>query len=128
MFWVSCAGPLANIVLGFLFAFAMVAFYLYVPHSFGLYEPLFKILETLVGLNFVLAIFNLIPIPPLDGSKMLESRLSYENLRKYQVLEQYGFYILLFLMFSGALRFIMIPVQGLYSAAIGLATLALGGN
>lgn len=126
LFWVSFAGPLSNILLGFLFAFAMVAFAVYVPREFGMYQPLFLILQQLVTINFVLAVFNLIPIPPLDGSKMVESFLSYENLRKFQALEQWGFYILLFLMFSGALRVILMPVHWFYQVAVGLAASVLG--
>jgi Zn-dependent protease len=128
LFWVSFAGPLANIFLGFFFAIVYVAFSMHVSQSFAFYKPFSGILEALVGINFVLAIFNLIPLPPLDGSKMVESFLGYENLKKYAQLEQWSFFILLFLMFSGALRIIMIPVEGLYGAAIRLAALLLGVN
>lgn len=121
LFWVSFAGPLANIVLGFLFAMVFVLFRTQVSSSFVFYEPFTAMLYTLVGINFVLAIFNLIPIPPLDGAKMVESFLNYEQMRKFVVIEQYAFYILLFLMFSGALRLFLFPAVWLNNVAINVA-------
>ncbi len=126
LFWVAFAGPLANIILGFLFAFVFVLFYQFVPTTLPLVEPFREILRTLVLLNFVLAIFNLLPIPPLDGSKMLQSFLSYEGMRKYESIQQYGFFILLFLLFSGALRFILTPIHFLSDLAISLAVSVVG--
>ncbi len=127
LFWVAFAGPLSNIILGFLFGILWAAYQLYVPTSFALYEPFKYMLEALVFLNFVLAIFNLIPIPPLDGSKMVESFLSYENMRKFESIQQYGFFILLFLLFSGIIGFILKPVYFLAELAGNIGTVLLGG-
>jgi Zn-dependent protease len=127
LFWVSFAGPLSNILLGFIFALVFVLFQTKVSPSFVFYEPFAAMLYTLVGINFVLAIFNLIPIPPLDGAKMVESFLNYEQMRKFVLVEQYAFYILLFFMFSGVLRLFLIPAVWLNNVAIGLAKLILLG-
>ena len=51
-----------------------------------------------IYINFILAVFNLIPFPPLDGSKMVSSFLNYENARKYEELGRYSFYFFLGLM------------------------------
>lgn len=126
LFWVSFAGPLSNIILGVFTAFALVAFLLYVPESFGLHRAFSEMLKALIGINFALAIFNLLPIPPLDGSNMVLSQLGYEATRKFLVLQQYSFFILLFLMFSGALRIIGIPIEMLYNFSIHLAAMVFG--
>ncbi len=126
LFWVAFAGPLSNIFLGFLFGFVWAAFVAYVPPGFGAYTPLKGILEALVFLNFVLAIFNLIPIPPLDGSKMVESFLSFDNMRKFESIQQYGFYILLFLLFTGVIGILLYPVKILAGLSLGLGAWAFG--
>jgi Zn-dependent protease len=73
-----------------------------------------------------LAVFNLLPVPPLDGSNIVMSFLSFNAARKFAEFQQYSFYLLLFLMFSGAFRFISIPVMYLYKVAISLALLLFG--
>lgn len=127
LFWVAFAGPLSNIILGFIFGIIWAAYQLYVPTTFGLYMPFRMMLEALVFLNFVLAIFNLIPIPPLDGSKMIESFLSYDNMRKFESLQQYGFMILLVLLFTGVIGYLLYPVNILSNLAGNLGMWILGG-
>ena len=126
LFWVAFAGPMANIILGFLFGFVFVCFVAYVPESFGFYRPFHSMLISLIQINFVLAIFNLIPLPPLDGSKMLESFLSYEGMRKLESIQQYSLFILLFLLFSGIINFILKPVIFLSQLSVYLAQFVLG--
>jgi len=71
------------------------------------------LLSIMLVLNITLAVFNMIPIPPLDGSHILEEMLSYEAARAYDQIRQFGFIILLLLMFSGALGYILNPVLNL---------------
>ncbi|MCR4305520.1 MAG: site-2 protease family protein [Candidatus Daviesbacteria bacterium] len=59
-----------------------------------------------VLINLVLGLFNLLPIPPLDGSKILLSQLPYKLAREYQKIESYGFLLLLILLFTGMLGFV----------------------
>lgn len=126
LFWVAFAGPLSNIFLGFIFALVLGGFIAYVPKEFVLFDALQSMLYALVMLNFVLAIFNLIPIPPLDGSKMVESFLSYDNMRKFESIQQYGFFILLALFFTGLIRIFLIPVDYLTRFSLGIASLVFG--
>ena len=63
-----------------------------------------------VQMNFWLGIFNLLPIPPLDGSKVVEAFLPIKAMRKFESISRYGFMILLVLMFTGALRILAYPV------------------
>jgi Zn-dependent protease len=121
LFWVSFAGPLMNILLATLFAAAFTAFLRFAPQdtatlgaSGGLLNPLMEILKVAVYINFSLAFFNMIPIPPLDGSKMLESFLSYNATRKMEEVGRFGFWIILALMFTGFFKIISVPV--IYSA------------
>lgn len=90
---VSVAGIASNLGL------AIIASLIYhILNSF--FTPPFLILETLsfmVNINLLLAVFNLIPIPPLDGSKVLLSQLPYNQAQEFQKLEPYGFFLLLIL-------------------------------
>lgn len=118
LFWVSFAGPLSNIILGFLTALALVALTKYVPETFAYFESIKQLLVSLLSLNFALAIFNLIPIPPLDGSNIVLAFLNYNATQKYLAIQQYSFFILLFLMFSGALSIIRIPILFMINLAL----------
>lgn len=126
LFWVAFAGPLSNIVLGFLAAFALVAFYMYVPKSSGYFEAGLAMMQTLVLMNFSLAVFNLIPLPPLDGSNMVISFLNHSAMRKYLVLQQYSFFILIFLMFSGFFAVLRFPIFFLHDTSLSLAASVFG--
>ncbi len=104
---VAAAGPLSNLILAFLFAVALgVTVALGGMPGGHDSEPtltrfLFTMFETGILINVVLAIFNLIPLPPLDGSWILsrflppEARARYENLRRYGMLVVVGFLLLL---------------------------------
>jgi len=92
---VSTAGILAN------FSLAIAAALIYhllnvLPQSFPFLIG--ALLKFTVMINLVLGIFNLFPIPPLDGSKILLSQLPYNLAKEYQKLEPYGFLLLLILM------------------------------
>lgn len=89
IFWVSFAGALANFVLGSISALLLALIYVYVPESFTLKVQFVKMLQFSVIINFLLGGFNLIPIPPLDGSKMLAVFLKGEMLRTYESIAQY---------------------------------------
>lgn len=96
---VAAAGPISNLVLAA--AAAIPLRYLYAnPELASQADLLFRTLYYFVFINLVLMVFNLIPIPPLDGSKVLFAFLDRRT--EYQIrpiLEQYGFYILIVLFF-----------------------------
>lgn len=126
LFWVAFAGPLSNIVLGFASAVVYALFRKYVPVDFSLHEALSSMLEVLVVINFALAVFNLIPIPPLDGSNMVLSFLNYENTRRFLAFQQYSFFLLLFLMMTGALSVVRYPIMILTNLALTVAAAITG--
>ena len=106
MMLVSIAGPLTNLALSFL------AYFVYVAGS-GFYSiPFLSIfLRSMVTLNIYLAIFNLIPIPPLDGSKILAGFLPKATAYKYlNTVEQYGFLILMELIIFNGTDMILVPI------------------
>lgn len=74
------------------------------------YEPMYLIFQFGVVINVILGVFNLLPIPPLDGSKILAELLPHDLAYKYLSIERYGFLILIVLVMSGGLRFVFEPV------------------
>lgn len=112
---VSVAGPAANLVLAFLGAVALGLGAWQIPVARDIFSEIIRI-------NVVLAVFNLLPIPPLDGSKILAGVLPGRQQWLY-TLENYGVIILLVLLFTGVigkvLGVIIVPV---YRLLIQLAT------
>ncbi len=121
LFWVSIAGVLMNFFLAFIFSFAFCGIRKWVSPEFYLYEPLIAMTYVGVSLNYALGIFNLIPLPPLDGSKIIESFLPYELARKYEQLAQYSFFILMALLLTGALNVLGYPIKFLADITLYIA-------
>ena len=91
---VAIAGPAANISLALFFGL-LLRF-----GAFATLDPAFvTIIGTIVFINLILATFNLVPIPPLDGSKIIFSFLPYSWQRVRPFFERYGFIVLLFFIF-----------------------------
>ena len=82
IFWVSFAGPLANIALALVAAFLLAVLETQVPRNLIFHREFGGMLSMAVAINIIIAIFNLIPFPPLDGSKMVSAFLDYESARE----------------------------------------------
>lgn len=124
LFWVSLAGPGMNFLLACISAAAFCAIRAWVPKDFYLYEPLEAMSYVSVSLNYALGIFNLIPLPPLDGSKIIEAFLPYEAARKYESIAQYSFFILMALLLTGAFSVLGYPIRLLTNLTLyGMAVL-----
>jgi Zn-dependent protease len=107
---VAGAGPLSNVLLALLFT---GFFYVAVQAGVPLTErnPVVRILVAGIQMNVILAIFNFLPIPPLDGSKVASYGLPGSFGDRYdRVMAPYGYMILLLLMFTGVLSFIISPI------------------
>ncbi len=111
LFWVALAGPGMNVLLAFVSAAIFCALSLWVPDTFYLHEPLLAMAYVSISLNYALGIFNLIPLPPLDGSKIIESFLPIPMARKYEQIARYSFFILMALLLTGALSVLAYPIN-----------------
>lgn len=117
--WISLAGPMANVAtatIAVLFYRLLKAVGASAPISSMWSKPLsglVVILFVTALINLSLAIFNLIPIPPLDGSGILAGLLSDQAAARYERLRPYGFLLLIVLMYTNILNAVFSPVQNL---------------
>jgi Zn-dependent protease len=110
---VSIAGVLANLIL---LAIGIVAAKVMMSQGFTVYDffgksqnPLAIFVGNMMTLNLSLFVFNLLPFPPLDGSKILSTFMPASFQPTLDLLEQYGFLILMFLIYIGVFRLIITP-------------------
>jgi Zn-dependent protease len=128
MMWVALAGPAMNVLLAFIAAL--------LAHLAGLLDGdwvalLYRSVALFMVVNLVLASFNMLPIPPLDGGRVVTALLPYALARPYAGLERYGLFIVLGLLFvlprispeldvmGWALRHVVAPVFSLLLRAAG---------
>lgn len=117
---VSIAGILANLILatvGFIIAKILIFNGTFAPEDFILRSnnAVAILLGYLLTLNVSLAVFNLLPFPPLDGSKVLSTFLPPSFDPIWEMMEQYGFVILMVFIYIGVFSAIMYPIRiGLY--------------
>ncbi len=106
MMWVALAGPAANLLMALGW---MVLFF--VLDAAGLDEEFFfRMAKGGIVVNLVLFAFNMFPLPPLDGGRIMTSLLPNRYAFRYARLEPYGFFIVLALMMRNLLHFWMLPV------------------
>lgn len=127
MLWISLGGPASNLATAVLISILIHALVIVFGRPTGvvssfLLEPLYPILFYAMQINVVLAVFNLLPVPPLDGSQILASLLPREQALKFEQLQPYGVIILMILLLSGVHRYFIIPpikfIMGLLTAGL----------
>ncbi len=122
---VAAAGPLSNLLLATIGAIPL-RFLIATDQIRSVPELLVLVLDSFVSINIILMIFNLIPIPPLDGSKVLFAALDRETeYRIRPVLEQYGFLIVIALFFfppgnSIGGRILIPIIDAIYGLLVGI--------
>lgn len=107
---VALAGPVSNLLMAFIWAAVAKAGLWIAPSS-----PYFSNIIVIMGvggvaINLTLMVLNLIPIPPLDGSRVVASFLHGRALAWYARIERYGFIILIVLLAVGALSYVLSPI------------------
>lgn len=113
---VALAGPVANLLVAFISLLAMAVLF-----KLGMFsEGVRLVLSMMVLFNINFAIFNMLPLPPLDGSKVLMVLLPGRLAYKLMSLERYSFIILIFLMMTPFLTMILIPLQRLVLSIFNL--------
>lgn len=115
MMWVSLAGPATNLIIAII---ASIFFRILIslpvspfsPLGQTILVPVLLIAQLTVTINIGLGVFNLIPVPPLDGSKILMGLLPHKQAVAYSKIEPYGFFILIGLIFLRITDYIIVPV------------------
>lgn len=125
VFLVSLAGPAMNLILAFLLAFPVAL-------GWGWFGPgtgsiIYRMLQSAFFINVALAVFNLIPLPPLDGSKIVAALLPEGQLNLFEQLEAYGPILLMFLLITNIIGRIVGPATNSVVAFLVTAVSAITG-
>ncbi|MDB5748978.1 MAG: Peptidase [Massilia sp.] len=119
MAWVALAGPLANLVMAVMWlVFAVLLTALDVNEKFP-----HAVARAGLVTNLLIFAFNLFPLPPLDGGRVLTSMLPNRLAFKFAKIEPYGFFVLLALLYFGVLSFWVQPVMWLGAQLVELVAL-----
>jgi Zn-dependent protease len=124
---VSLAGVTANLLLAIVFGVLTAVLSPYLQGSEGTLYTLAMMCEYAVLVNVGLMIFNLLPVPPLDGSNVLYHFLPPAAGAQLRALRPYGFIILYALMFTGVLRVMTPLIFGITAGLIGIPALLIYG-
>jgi Zn-dependent protease len=118
MIWVAAAGPGSNLVMAIIWAL-----FLTVQHLVGSQEQFFKSMALAgVHVNLIFMALNLLPIPPLDGGRILVGLLPNRLAYRVAQLEPFGFFIVIGLMVAGVLGFLIDPLYELGLSIVSLFT------
>ena len=110
MFWIALAGPLSNFIMAFGAGVIIILFYIFSFFSFS--SEILKMVEVFVYINLLLGFFNLIPLHPLDGAKVLARFLPSQWNIFLEKNQMYSSFILIGLFVFGGFHYIAVPVFG----------------
>ena len=105
---VSLAGPAANFVVAFV---TLVTMAIISAAGFPMSEGMYMVLSSIMLININFGIFNLLPIPPLDGSHVLRQLLPDELAQKYDELQQYNMIILIIILMTPVVSWVLVPAR-----------------
>lgn len=117
MIWVALAGPASNFVQAFLWGLVLIALTALGSREIYFYD----VARAGILVNIVMFVFNLFPIPPLDGGRVLVGLLPVRQAIALSRVEPYGFFIVMALVLTGVITTIwLIPLMGLTQTVLGL--------
>jgi Zn-dependent protease len=130
---VSAAGPTTNVIIAFLSILILLIIY-NLPAGFmgdfvitRIMIPLQMMLKYSISFNIFLAAFNLLPIPPLDGGRIVTSLLPGKHAYQFGKLEPYGIFIVIILWLTGIAQYIIAPLQLLIQLILRVFLIPFGG-
>ncbi len=114
MMWVAAAGPVSNFLQALFWAVFLNISVMFFDGRSSI--SLFFLLMPIAGIsiNVILGVLNLLPIPPLDGGRIMSGLLSPRASMQYSKIESYGFFIIIALMLTGILSYIIFPVIAVF--------------
>lgn len=105
---VSVAGPASNLITSFV---ALIVLTLLIKIGFPISDGLLVVFKLIIIYNINFAIFNMLPIPPLDGSHILRNLLPYELAQRFEMLERYSLIFMIIIIATPVLSYVFIPIQ-----------------
>ncbi len=118
---VSLAGPGANFITAFV---TLIFMAILTKFNFPMSEGMYLVFSGIMIININFGIFNLLPIPPLDGSHVLRQLLPEELAIKFDELQRYNMIILIIILMTPVVSWILVPIQrlilGIFSGIIGI--------
>lgn len=111
MLWVAAAGPGSNLVMAIFWALMIKLAFAFQGAAFA--QPLALMGAAGLIVNVIFMVLNLLPLPPLDGGRIMVSLLPHRLAYKFSRIEPYGFIILIVLLFAGVLNYVMWPLVSL---------------
>ena len=118
---VSFAGPASNLITAFV---ALIVLVLLAKLDFPFSEGLLVVFNLIIIYNINFAIFNMLPIPPLDGSHILRNLLPYHLAQAYEQLERYSLIFMIIIIATPVLSYVFVPLQrfifGIFKSIVGI--------